>query len=352
MKKYYPIGILGLFLAAVLGATPGDPARQKLYILSSHSDDMTVVDVKTNEILKRIKVGLEPHGIAAPASQRLLYVATEGDRGLTLVDTVKDEVVKKYNIFGERPNEIEITSDGRFLYLPARGTGFYEVFDTEQEKIIARIPVDGGPHNAVVSPDDRTMYLSPLGPAIRDGKERRESLNRKVYIVDTSTHQTVATIDTTHPPRPIALGRDGKRLYVNTDELMGFLVLDLPNRKVLHRVTYDLSEEEKKLRSRSHGIGVTPDGKEVWSTDTHHSLVHVFDVTKDPPRQIARLKTGEFPLWLTFSPDGKRCYVANTSDDTVSAFDVAAKKEVARIHVGKGKSPKRMLVLNVPVETP
>ena len=129
MKKYYPIGILGLFLAAVLGATPGDRTRQKLYILSSHSDDMTVVDVESNEILKIIKVGLEPHGIAAPASHRLLYVATEGDRGLTLVDTVKDEVVKKFNIFGERPNEIEITSDGRFLYMPARATGFYEVFN-------------------------------------------------------------------------------------------------------------------------------------------------------------------------------------------------------------------------------
>ena len=352
MKKYYPIGILGLFLAAVLSATPGDKTRQKLYILNSHSDDMTVVDVETNEILKKIKVGLEPHGIAAPASQRLLYVATEGDRGLTVVDPVKDEVVKKYDIFGERPNEIEITSDGRFIYMPARGTGVYEVFDTEQEKIIARIPVDGGPHNAVVSPDNRFMYLSPLGPPIRDGKEQRENLNKKVYLVDTSTHKTVATIDTTHPPRPIALGRDGKRLYVNTDELMGFLVLDLPGRKVLHRVEYDLTTEERKLRSRSHGIGVTPDGKEVWSTDTHHSLVHVFDVTKDPPQQVAKLKTGAYPYWLTFSPDGKRCYVANSSDDTVSVFDVTAKKEVARIHVGKGKSPKRMLVLNVPVEAP
>ena len=41
------------------------------------------------------------------------------------------------------------------------------------------------------------------------------------------------------------------------------------------------------VRGRSHGIGVTPDGKEVWSTDVNHELVHVFDVNQGPPRQIA-----------------------------------------------------------------
>ena len=52
-------------------------------------------------------------------------------------------------------------------------------------------------------------------------------------------------------------------------------------------------------------------------------------------------------MWLTFTPDGKTVYVANTADDTISAIDVATKKEKARIHVGKGKAPKRMLVLAV-----
>lgn len=32
------------------------------------------------------------------------------------------------------------------------------------------------------------------------------------------------------------------------------------------------------------------------------------------------------PLWLTIAPDGKTVYVANTADDTVSAFDVATKE--------------------------
>ncbi|MBI1941702.1 MAG: hypothetical protein HYS33_09375, partial [Acidobacteria bacterium] len=46
--------------------------RQKLYILSSLGDDMTVVDVATHQIIKTLKVGREPHGIAAPNSQDVL----------------------------------------------------------------------------------------------------------------------------------------------------------------------------------------------------------------------------------------------------------------------------------------
>ena len=158
----------------------------------------------------------------------------------------------------------------------------------------------------------------------------------------------VATIPTENAPRPIAISPDGQRLYVNTDNLLGFLVLDLPGRKILHRVTYDLlTAEEKAIPSRSHGIGVTPDQREVWSTDVNRGLVHVFDITKNPPQQITRFKTGNIPSWVTLTPDGKTIYVANTGDDTVSVIDVAGKKERAQIQVGKGKAPKRMLVLTV-----
>ncbi len=353
MKKLLLVLMAVVWLTLALLGAGSNKRRQKLYILSSHGDDMTVVDVASNEIIKTVKVGLEPHGIAAPKAEDVLWVATEGDRTLTAVDPIKDEVIAKYPIFGRRPNEIEITSDGRYIYLPALGDGVYEVFDTVQKKIIARIPTDGYPHNVVVSPDDRYMYLSPYDrgktPAEKVAAQGwPTSLNKKIYIVDTRTHTVVDTIPTGNTPRPIVLSKDGKRLYVNTDDFMGFLVLDIPGRKVLRHVAYDLTAEEKAIASRSHGIGITPDQREVWSTDTNHSLVHVFDNTKDPPRQIARVGTGKIPYWMVFTPDGKTVYIANTGDDTVSVIDVAAKEERTRIQVGKGKAPKRMLVLTVP----
>ncbi len=340
------------WMTAGLAAAPSG-AQQKLYVLNSNTDDMDVVDVATNRVIKTVKVGQLPHGIAAARSQDLLYVSTEGDGGLTVVDTVKDEVVRKHHIFGHRPNEIDCTSDGRYVYVPVLGDGVYEVFDSLRETIITRIPVDGFPHNVVASPDDRYMYLSAYDPESRPGETvvagvESTAINKKIYVIETASHSVVATIPTQNTPRPIAISPEGDRLYVNIDYWMGFLVVDLPARKVLHRVAYDLTSEERAKSSRSHGIGVTPDHREVWSTDVNHNLVHVFDVTKDPPQQIARLETGNTPLWLTITPDGKTVYVANTGDDTISAIDVASKREKSRIYLGKGKAPKRMLVLSVP----
>ncbi len=344
--------VLFLLLSTSVGAA--QEGRQKLYVLSSNADDMTVIDVATNQVVGSIKVGPLPHGIAAPRSQDIIYVAIEGEGGgLTAVDPVKDEVVKQYHMFGKRPNEIDVTADGRYVYVPALGDGVYEVFDTVKEKIVARIPTDGLPHNVVASPDDKYMYLSPRDKGQLSAEQMEQqglptSENEKIYVVATATHTVMTTIPTGNTPRPIAVSPDGKRLYVNTDGLLGFLVLDVSDSKVLSRVEYDLTPEERAAPSRSHGIGVTPDGREVWSTDINHSLVHVFDVTVDPPQQIARLETGRTPLWLTITPDGKTVYIANTADDTISAFDVASKKEIARIQLERGKAPKRMLVVTVP----
>ncbi len=353
MLKRCPVIALLLVLAAC-SADPNGQTLQKLYVLSSNSNDVTVIDVATNEILTSVEVGELPHGIATPKSQFPLYVATEGDDGLAVVDPVNDALIKKYDFFGKRPNEIECTSDGRYVYVPAMGDGRYEIFDTRKEEIVTRIPTDGTPHNTVVSPDDKYMYLVPhdrgaLSIEAQQARGRPVSLNKKIYVVDTATRSVVDMIQTGNTPRPTAISPDGSRLYVNTDNLMGFLVIDTAQREVIQTAEYTLTREEQATPSRSHGIGVSPDGKEVWSTNINHGFVHAFDVTQDPPVEIAKIKTGNTPLWLTMTPDGQTVYTANTADDTISVIDRASKKERTRIQLPKGKAPKRMLVLTVPV---
>ena len=51
------------------------------------------------------------------------------------------------------------------------------------------------------------------------------------------------------------------------------------------------------------------------------------------------IEVGHDPDWITFTPDGKTAYVASAGTDSVSVVDVAAKKQVASIPVGK--APKR-----------
>jgi YVTN family beta-propeller protein len=353
MKSY------SLFAAIVIsllfpGLISAAEMQQKLYVLSSAGNDVTVIDVATNTITGSIEVGDRPHGIAATRAHDMLYVATEFDNGLTMINPATDVVIKKYNIFGQRPNEIDVTSDGRFVYLPILGHGVYEVFDTLEEKIVARLATNGLPPNVIISPDDKFAYLSPMdggqAPAAAMSKAGYPTTrNEKIYVVDVSKHQIVDTIATGDAPRPITISPDGNRLYVNVDGLQGFLVLDLEQRKQIARVEYELTAREKASPSRSHGIIATPDGKELWTSDVNHGLLFVFDVTQNPPRQLARLDNGADVYWMTITPDGKTIYVSSAEADVVTAFDVKSRMKKATIQLPEGKSPKRMLVLNVPM---
>src|SRR5688500_13110702 len=238
-----------LALASVLiafGAAASLPAQtpasttEKLYISLENTDTLAVVDLKTFTHTKTLKVGDHPHGQASPASQDKLYVAAEVGGTVTLVDTTRDEVVKTIDVgFGTEPQNGAITPDGRFLYQPSYA-GYWQVFDTQKEEIVEYIHTLGIGHNTVMAPDGRFAYLLPIAGG--EGHWKRPSLGlprtqpKEVTVVDARTHKVVATIPTGTGPRPGTISPDGKRLYMNVDDLMGFLVIDTEARKVVHRV--------------------------------------------------------------------------------------------------------------------
>jgi DNA-binding beta-propeller fold protein YncE len=135
---------------------------------------------------------------------------------------------------------------------------------------------------------------------------------------------------------------------MNVDELMGFLVIDTAARKVIAKATYNLTPDEQAVASRSHGVAVANDGKEVWSNDVVHNLTFAFDVTGPQPKQIARFAVGRQPYWIMPTKDSKTVYVACPSSDEVLVFDVVAKKEKARIKFPERSRPTRMLTVAAP----
>jgi YVTN family beta-propeller protein len=141
----------------------------------------------------------------------------------------------------------------------------------------------------------------------------------------------------------VCLSPDGKWLFAQVDPLIGFEAADLSKGKVVHRIASQVTAGKEKVRSRSHGIGVRPDGKELWGCDVDRQEVQVFDLTGERPRQVAAIPLGNRVYWLAFSPDGRTCYVSVHGHDEVAVIDTATKEVKARVKVGKG--PKRLLVV-------
>src|SRR5262245_46122856 len=334
--------LTGLFIAlafipVVSAADPSTKVRQKLYVTNSAGDDVTIIDVATNKPIGRIEVGLHPHGIATSAKQDFILVSIEGTNPgeLVWIDPTTDKVTKRIDI-GPAPNQLAVTPDGKFAYIPV-SDGHYEVVDVAAGKIIERIFTGGRPHNTLCSEDGKRMYLAPMGTP------------KKVSIAETATHKITGEVPFSNVVRPIALSKDEKRLYAEVDGLVGVEVADLATRKMIHRVPAELPPEQTKTASRSHGLGIRPDQKEIWECDVEHFDVHVYDITGDKPKQIATVPIGSQVYWLTFTPDGKTCYVSARGAGEVAAVVTESKKVVARIPVGK--EPKRLVVVTLPEKT-
>ena len=54
----------------------------------------------------------------------------------------------------------------------------------------------------------------------------------------------------------------------------------------------------------SHGIGMTPDERQIWVSDGFNSTVHMYDATVMPPKLTDSVKLRGQPGWVTFSIDG------------------------------------------------
>lgn len=310
--------------------------REKLYVLDARGKHVYVIDPATRSVAYRIRVGRRPHGVAAAADGSVLYVSLERDDRLLWIDPVADEVVRSLPV-GDKPNEIECTPDGRFVYVASEKDGSYWVVDAAAAKVVTRIHTGGEPHNVVITPDGKVMLLAPLGDPHR------------VTLVDARKHVVLGEIAFSDVVRPIAVSPDGARLYANVNGLAGFEVADLAERVRLHRIEVQMPEAIRArtptvTKSISHGLEIRPGGRELWTVDDRGGL-YVFDLTVEPPRQIAAVALGEAGdargYWISFSPDGRVAYVSQPWLSQVSLLDADTRSLLATIPAGR--EPKRTL---------
>ncbi|MCI0377104.1 MAG: hypothetical protein L0215_05840 [Gemmataceae bacterium] len=315
-------------------AAAGQTPRQKLYITNSAGNDVTIVDVATHKVIKSVEVGPRPHGIAVPAKGDFILVTIEGGKQgeLVWIDPVKDVVTRRLSI-GPAPNQLAVTPDGNFAYVPV-SDGHYEVIDTKKGAILERIKTGGRPHNALCSADGRLAFLAPMGPI------------NKVTVVEVAGHKVVGAIPFSNVVRPIALSKDARWLFAEVDGLVGFEMADVASRKMVERVEAELKPQAKKIASRSHGIEVRPDQKEVWICDVEHKEAQVFDITGAKPKQVAAIAMPGGVYWITFSPDGRYGYVSVRTQNQVAVVDTSSRQIVTLISTGK--EPKRLLVVTSP----
>src|SRR5262245_12659835 len=334
MGKPIPcLGLLGLALvwATAAGADPKG-AAPKLYVTNSAGDNIHVIDLGSLKVVAEIRIGEHPHGAAVSADGRRFFTTVEGDRTLHVIDTASDKITQSIKLSG-LPNQCAVTPDGKFVGVPIRDGDGVDIVDVAAGKVVKNLPVKA-PHNCYNAQRNDHVWVTSMG-------------DHKVNLIDLKSLAYLAEVPVGGIPRPLAVTRDEKTLYCQLSDLHGFVVADVPGRKVVAKVDLPPLPPDVKFpvpNTPSHGLALTPDEKELWTTSCGTDTVYVFDTARK--EIVGKVGTGKGPAWLTFSPDGRYCCVSNVLGDDVSIIDAAKREEVARIKVGK--MPKRLVVAGVP----
>jgi hypothetical protein len=190
---------------------------------------------------------------------------------------------------------------------------------------IKRLSPKSRSHNTVYGLDGKRVYLAGLGSPLlsvarTDGTDGHE--------VERTVGPFGAAI------RPFTVNGAQTLAFVNVNGLLGFEVGDLRTGKRLCRVEIQGVPHGQPDRHGcpSHGIGLTPNERELWVCDGFNRRLHVFDATVMPPRPLASIALREQPGWVTFSLDGTLAYPS-----TGEVIDVKTRRVIATLEDEQGR---------------
>jgi YVTN family beta-propeller protein len=330
-----------IFLSSfILWAESKPPAESlRLYVGNSRGNDVSIIDLNSLKVVGDIKLGERIHGVTAQPDGKRLFVTVESDHTLRIIDTATQQNIGTVKVSG-RPNQVAVTPDGKYAAVPIRDGDKVDIVDVTKQQVVKSLPIKE-PHNALNTGSNRYFFVSSMG-------------SHEVNVIDLEKMDYSTVIPVGGRPRPYAVSTDGKTMFVAVADLHGFMVVDVPGKKVVQKVEMPAEHptphplQYESADTRTHGLALTPDGRELWVSSLVDDCVYVYDVKAG--KIVGKVPTGTGPNWLSFTPDGKFLCVSNADSDDVSIIDVKSRREIRRIKVGK--VPKRLIVALAPARSP
>lgn len=213
---------------------------------------------------------------------------------------------------------------GGFIYaahhatIGRRSGSWVSVFDSGGAGVATTVVTVGVDDHAISG-----LAVNHDGTRVYAGLSRRSPYHQEdagfISVLDTATHEVVATIDTAASPDTMTVSPDGSRMYATHYDREFVSAIDLDS----HRVTR-IAVGDNPL-----GLVVTPDGSQAYVVS--RSLLSVVDTFTN---ELDRVVVGDLPRCVRVSPDGKRAYVSNFGDRTVSVIDTIDRCVTEAIDVG------------------
>jgi DNA-binding beta-propeller fold protein YncE len=202
---------------------------------------MAVIDLATRKVVRTVDFGhgVRPHMPLYERVNGMLYVTTELDKAVTIIDPKTLKIVGKIPTGQEQSHMLVISPDGRRGYTANVGPGTVSVLDMVGRKTVTVIPVSTTTQRISMSRDGRLVFTA-------------DQTKPQMAVIDTATNKVKGWI----PLPAVGYGStttlDGRWLLVQMGTLKQVAVIDLGTMKVARTIGVGAGTGEILMR---------PDGK-------------------------------------------------------------------------------------------
>jgi YVTN family beta-propeller protein len=214
---------------------------------------LVVIDLATRKTLQTIDFGhgVRPHCALFGPKDGLLYVTTELDKSVSIIDPKTLTVVGSVPTGQEESHMVALSHDGRFGYTSNVGPGTISVLDLAARKTKTIIPVAQHIQRISIAPDDHWVFTS-------------DTEKPRLAVIDVTKEAVDRWITLPSVGYGTGVTADGKWLLVAMPQADGVAVVDLARFQVVKTIAVGKSPQEVLIR---------PDGKVAYvSCSANHQI--------------------------------------------------------------------------------
>jgi DNA-binding beta-propeller fold protein YncE len=131
------------------------------FVLNSAGASISVVDMKTEEEVRRIPVLREPHHLALSPNGHDLLVGDTGGNEMLFLDPTTGDIKRRMPMAD--PYQIGFSPNGRWFTVTGLARNQVDVYDAATMTLAKRFPLSSMPSHLAYSPDSSMVYVTLQG---------------------------------------------------------------------------------------------------------------------------------------------------------------------------------------------
>ncbi len=206
------------------------PKNGLLYVTTELDKTVTIIDPKTLKIVGSIPTGQpESHMLAISHDGRLGYTANVGPGTVSVLDMTARKTLKVIPISGST-QRISISTDDKWVFTADQKQPRIAVIDTATDTVAKWVPLDGLGYGSTPTPDGRWLLMTV--PSVN-----------KIAVVDLKTMQVAQSVETPPDPEEVIVQPGGKTAWVSCPNSAQVAEIDLASWKVTRKIVTGKSSD-------------------------------------------------------------------------------------------------------------